>query len=136
MNIWIVAILLIGVGLAAALLVTRRGPRTAEETLGQPAAATVAPTSTARSGGQPLRLVLQSLIRNRASGMLRVSSGGQTCSIAMLFGHIYHAACGEVEGEDALRTAMNWPDATSSFDPKTRLPTKETIIRAIDAMNL
>ena len=135
MNGWIVLAILIVAGVLAVLVVTRRGPRTADEALGQPIGPTLAAS---RSGleGQPLKLVLQALMRNRATGLLTVISGNQTCTIAMLFGHIFHAEYGAIEGEEALRAALGWTNPTTSFNPKAQLPTKETMTRIINAMDL
>ena len=136
MNAWIVAGLLILIGLIAVLLVTRRGPRTADEALGHAIGTTVAAPRKPNSDGRALKPVLQALMRKRATGLLTVTSGAEKCSIAMLFGYIFHAEYGSVEGEQALRAALAWTNPTTSFDPKTQLPTKETMTRIIDAMDL
>lgn len=135
---WIVLAALVGAGLVVLLLVGVRRPRTADEALGQPTSTVVTSDPLrAGAGAKPLRTVMQTLMRNRATGLLTVSSpAGERCSISFLFGHIFHAECGSVEGEDALQMALNWANSTSSFNPKAQLPTKETIVRIIDASNL
>lgn len=137
MNAWIVVAFWAVVGLIVVLVVTRRVVRTADEALGQSLATpTPTPTSTASPSGQALKPVLQALMRKRATGLLTVTSGNETCSIAILFGHLFHAEYGSVEGEDALRKALAWTNPRTSFDPRVQLPTKETITRAIGAMDL
>jgi hypothetical protein len=138
MSISIVLALLIAAGLVVLLLVGVRKPRTADEELGL----NVPPPSTAegRAGalatGKPLKPVIQALMSGRSTGLLTVSSPlGDTCTIGFLFGHMFHAECGSVEGEEALRMALSWASSTSSFNPKAQLPTKETIARVIDSSN-
>jgi len=84
--------------------------------------------------GTSLRELIRALMSGRSTGLLTVSSAGESCTIAFLFGRVFHAACGAVEGEDALRTALGWTNPMSSFNPKAQLPVKETIIRPIDSL--
>jgi hypothetical protein len=55
-----------------------------------------------------------------------VAYGGQVCTLYFLFGYLFHAECGSLEGEAALQTALAWPQVTSVFDKEATLPTKET----------
>jgi hypothetical protein len=69
---------------------------------------------------------MRALKTDRATGCLRVVSGDQSCYLYFLFGHVFHAECGSLEGEAALQTALGWPRVTSVFDKEATLPTKET----------
>jgi hypothetical protein len=134
MNTWIVLTLLVAAGLVVLLLVGVRRPRTADEELGL----NVPPPSSGESGvaltGKPLKPVIQALMSGRSTGLLTVSSPlGDTCTIGFLFGHMFHAECGSVEGEEALHIALSWASPMSSFNPKAQLPTKETITRVIES---
>jgi uncharacterized protein DUF4388 len=136
MSVWIVLALLVAAGLVVLLLVGVRRPRTADEALGQPTSTVTAAPPTASAGTSPLRTVIQALMSGRSTGLLTVSSPlGETCTIAFLFGHMFHAECGSVEGEEALRMALSWTSPMSSFNPKAQLPTKETITRVIDSLS-
>jgi len=50
----------------------------------------------------------------------------------MLFGHLFHATCGALEGEQAVHETLSWPDGTYSLETKATLPTAETVTRTLD----
>jgi hypothetical protein len=126
MNIYVVFAVLLGIGLTFMVLALRR-PRTAEDVLGQPAA-----TRPAAPGAySDVRTLIELNVLARSTGILTASSGGQTCSMAFLAGRLFHASCGSVEGEDAVRMALDWKAPDLSFDGKAQLPARETIARPI-----
>jgi|SRR5919204_5393836 hypothetical protein len=129
----LIVVLLAAIGLVIVLLVQWRRPRTAEEELGGLPRVS-APQTTSTPDPASVSEVIKRIARDRATGMLTVSSSDQSCSMAFLFGHLFHAASGTVEGEQAVRTALSWTDAHCHFDPTTKLPGKETITRPISAL--
>ena len=126
MNVPLIVAIIIGIGLIGMAFVLRR-PRTAEDMLGQPA-----PQPVASGANSDLRNLIELNVLARSTGLLTArSSSGDTCSVAFLFGRVFHAACGSVEGEDAVRMALAWTSPLLNFDAKAQLPVKETIIRPI-----
>ncbi|HVH64904.1 MAG TPA: DUF4388 domain-containing protein [Candidatus Acidoferrum sp.] len=133
MNAYLVAFaILAGIGVYLTICAVKGGgrPRTAEELLGGATPANPAKTSS------DLRSLIELNVLAKATGILTVTSGGQNCAICFLFGHVFHAACGSVTGEDAIRMAMQWPSPDLNFNPKAQLPLAETITRPIpDILN-
>jgi hypothetical protein len=129
MNVYLVVAIIAGIGLIVIALVLRR-PRTAEDVLGQPGLNRPL-TPAARPD---LRSQIASIVERRSTGILTASNEGQTCSLAFLFGHLFHAWCGSVEGEDALRAALAWRDTVITFNAKAMLPTRETITRPVSSI--
>jgi hypothetical protein len=70
---------------------------------------------------------LQSKQAQRATGTLQVRNGGEAYSLFFLFGHLFHAYGNGSQGEDAVFTPLSWRQGDYSFDPKSKLPTEETI---------
>ena len=87
----------------------------------------MAPAVDGPENPQPVRTVLESLVASRSTGTLTVVHGDETCSIYLLFGHVFHAVCGDLEGTDAFRHALGWDVAICRFDKQRALPTKETV---------
>jgi hypothetical protein len=75
----------------------------------------------------PLLTLLQSKQAQRATGTLQVRNGGEAYSLFFLFGHLFHAYGNGSQGEDAVFTPLSWRQGDYSFDPKSKLPTEETI---------
>jgi predicted protein tyrosine phosphatase len=138
MNAWVLLAAAVGLFLIVVLLIGMRRPRTIQAELDRPqrpASAKQRPALLESSGSlaqTSLRTLLLSMQARRATGTLTVTSNDQTCSLHLLFGHLFHASCGEVEGEQAVQTALSWADGSYAFDPKARLPTAETIERPTD----
>jgi hypothetical protein len=137
MPIWLVVLGVIVIGVGVALVVGVRRPRSLEDELKQPVpappvgsgppgqvSATQAPV-----GQAPLAATIESLLRQRATGKLEVTSGDRTCSLYFLFGHLFHAESGSFKGEDALQAALAWGQTSTQFDPSAHLPSEETFLR-------
>src|SRR5438309_7177661 len=75
----------------------------------------------------PLLSLLQSMQAQRATGTLQVRSGGEAFSLFFLFGHLFHAYGNGSQGEEAVFEPLAWRQGDYSFDPKSTLPTEETI---------
>lgn len=127
MNGWELVALAVVIAVAAFLVLRRSRPKMAQDLLQQQASP--GPVAGPESGQspEPVRGVLESLVANRSTGTLTIVGGNETCSIYVLFGHVFHAECGPLEGSDALRRALSWNAAVCRFDKKAALPTKETI---------
>jgi hypothetical protein len=63
----------------------------------------------------------------RATGTLQVRNGGEAFSLFFLFGHLFHAYGDGSQGEEAVFAPLGWNQGDYSFDPKSKLPTEETI---------
>ena len=133
---WVAVV--VGLVLIVVLFVVSR-PRTADSVLDpsakQKSGKSAASGSKLNSGSlsqTPLRTLLLGLQSSRATGTLTITGADQTCSLYMLFGHLFHAICGESEGEPALHEALSWSDGSYSFDRKSTLPTAETVTRSLD----
>jgi uncharacterized protein DUF4388 len=63
----------------------------------------------------------------RATGTLQVRSGGEAFSLFFLFGHLFHAYGNGSQGEEAVFEPLAWRQGDYTFDPKSKLPTEETI---------
>jgi hypothetical protein len=63
----------------------------------------------------------------RATGTLQVRNGGEAFSLFFLFGHLFHAYGDGSQGEEAVFAPLGWRQGDYSFDPKSKLPTEETI---------
>jgi hypothetical protein len=103
-------------------------PRHAEDELG-PQAATGTPRSL---NSASLRAWLLSAQAKRMTGMLQLTSGGRTCSLYFLFGHLFHVVSGSLTGEAALHDWLTLQDVQYTFDGKATMPTEESIERPID----
>lgn len=126
MTVYFVLALILGIGLILAVVSGQRA-RTAEDVLSQPASN----RAVATGANSDFRSLIELNVQARATGILTARSGGETCSVAFLFGHVFHASCGTVEGEEAVRTALRWTSPELSFDRKAQLPAKETITQPI-----
>jgi hypothetical protein len=63
----------------------------------------------------------------RATGTLQVRNGGEAFSLFFLFGHLFHAYGNGSQGEEAVFGPLSWRQGDYTFDPKSKLPTEETI---------
>jgi len=63
----------------------------------------------------------------RATGTLQVRNGGEAFSLFFLFGHLFHAYGNGSQGEEAVFEPLKWRQGDYTFDPKSKLPTEETI---------
>src|SRR6202022_4486645 len=70
---------------------------------------------------------LQSKQAQRATGTLQVRNGGEAYSLFFLFGHLFHAYGNGSPGEEAVFEPLAWRQGDYTFDPKSKLPTEETI---------
>jgi Domain of unknown function (DUF4388) len=75
----------------------------------------------------PLLSLLQSMQAQRATGTLQVRNGGEAFSLFFLFGHLFHAYGDGSQGEEAVFEPLAWRQGDYVFDPKSKLPTEETI---------
>ena len=75
----------------------------------------------------PLLSLLQSMQAQRATGTLQVRKSGEAFSLFFLFGHLFHAFGNGTQGEDAVFEPLSWRQGDYTFDPKSKLPTEETI---------
>jgi hypothetical protein len=75
----------------------------------------------------PLLSLLQSMQAQRATGTLQIRNGGEAFSLFFLFGHLFHAFGDGSQGEEAVFAPLTWRQGEYSFDPKSKLPTEETI---------
>ena len=75
----------------------------------------------------PLLSLLQSMQAQRATGTLQVRNGGEAFSLFFLFGHLFHAYGNGTQGEEAVFAPLGWKQGDYTFDPKSKLPTEETI---------
>src|SRR2546421_4115534 len=75
----------------------------------------------------PLLSLLQSMQAQRATGTLQVRNGGEAFSLFFLFGHLFHAFGNGSQGEEAVFEPLAWRQGDYTFDPKSKLPTEETI---------
>lgn len=75
----------------------------------------------------PLLSLLQSMQAQRATGTLQVRNGGEAFSLFFLFGHLFHAYGDGSQGEEAVFAPLSWRQGDYTFDPKSKLPTEETI---------
>ncbi|TMD50259.1 MAG: DUF4388 domain-containing protein [Chloroflexi bacterium] len=71
--------------------------------------------------------LLQSMQAQRATGTLQVRNGGEAFSLFFLFGHLFHAYGNGSQGEEAVFEPLAWRQGDYTFDPKSKLPTEETI---------
>ena len=139
MNTWVLVAAAVGLCLVVVLLIGTRRPRSIQAELDRPQKPVKAAKTSARdpidSGSlaqTPLRTLLVTIQASRATGTLTLTRDDQTCSLHLLFGHLFHATCGGVEGEQAVQAALSWPEGTYVFDRRAHLPTAETITRPMD----
>ena len=62
-----------------------------------------------------------------ATGCLVVNGPEAEARLYLIDGQVFHAEGPGGEGNAALSEALSWWEATTSFDAKAKLPTKETI---------
>ena len=132
MNIWLGVAAVVALVLIAVVVVGVRRPRHAEEELSQPDQATAYIEAPGPVSQAPLNVFLRSIQTRRGTGTLHVTAGGRTGSLYFLFGHLFHAVCGESTGEVAVKELLGWRDTQYTLDTKSPLPTEETINRPID----
>lgn len=76
----------------------------------------------------PPTVLLQAMQEGRATGRLTLRAAGQLpISLYYLFGHLFHAAGGGAEGEQAVLQALDLSAGDFEFDPKVRLPEEESV---------
>src|SRR5439155_1462492 len=129
--------------------ISRNGRHTASRTLGVSYLACASIGKKSRGGGRlflssieqaprlvdykgsldqtPLLSLLQSMQAQRATGTLQVRSGGEAFSLFFLFGHLFHAYGNGSQGEEVVFEPLAWRQGDYTFDPKSKLPTEETI---------
>jgi Domain of unknown function (DUF4388) len=140
MNTWVPLAAAVALGLIVVLFIGTRRPRTIQAELDRPqkpvaARSTPAPLELNPSGSiaqTSLRTLLLTMQASRATGTLTLTRNDQICALHLLFGHLFHATCGEVVGEQAVQAALSWSDGRYAFDPRAHLPTAETITRPTD----
>jgi hypothetical protein len=74
-----------------------------------------------------LASVLLDLQSKRATGALTVSAPSGSCSLYLLFGHLFHAAGDAGRGSEAVVTALSWRQGDFVFEPRASLPMEQTI---------
>lgn len=130
---WVVVVMFIFVVLAAGVAKAIQRPRTAEDELGEPKLPPISKGNTQTvDTREAVKRVLQMAQSGRATGALQVTAAGRTCSLYFLFGHLFHAASGDLAGEPAVHECLTWQDVRFAWDTKQKLPTEETIERPID----
>lgn len=140
MNTWVLLAAAVGLCLIVVLLIATRRPRTIQAELDRPQRPAPARQTSAPLGLNPsgsleqtsLRTLLVTMQASRATGTLTLTRDDQICSLYLLFGHLFHATCGGVEGEQAVQAALSWSGGSYAFDPGAHLPTAETITRPTD----
>ena len=83
----------------------------------------------------PLLSLLQSMQAQRATGTLQVRNGGEAFSLFFLFGHLFHAYGNGSQGEEAVFEPLAWRQGDYTFDPKSKLPTEETMPRPVTTIS-
>jgi hypothetical protein len=131
-SVWVVIAAVAGLVLIAAIVIGGRRTRSAEDELGQPQHPPVHIETPGSASQAPLTVFLRSIQTQRATGTVRVTTGGYTGSLYFLFGHLFHAVCGTATGEAALQELLGWHEVQYTFDTKSPLPTAETIERPLD----
>lgn len=131
-NIWLVIAVAAALVLIAGVVLGTGRPRHAEEELGQAARLPVPAATPGSTDPSSLRSLLLSAQSQRATGTFRITSGGRSCLLYFLFGHLFHVVSGSLTGEAALHDCLMWSDVQYTFDSKATLPTEETIERPID----
>lgn len=71
--------------------------------------------------------LLQTMQQDRATGTLSIESGGHSCALHFLFGHLFHAVSDSGDGEGAVLSALGWSRGEYTFNPRAKLPPEETI---------
>ena len=139
MNTWVLVAAVIGLCLVVGLLIGTRRPRNIQAELDRSQkrvkasrTAAVRANTSGSLAQTSLRTLLVTMQASRATGTLTLTHDDQTCSLHLLFGHLFHATCGGIEGEQAVQVALSWLDGTYVFDPRAHLPTAETITRPMD----
>lgn len=132
MNIWLAVVAVVALAMIAVVVVGARRPRHAEDELSQPERPLARIETPGSLNQPPLSAFLRSIQTERETGALQVTAGGRTGSLYFLFGHLFHAVCGTVTGEAAVRECLAWHDVRYAFDKKPPLPTEETIERPLD----
>jgi hypothetical protein len=78
------------------------------------------------SQSMDLAAVLQLCCGNRRSGQITFRSGQSYGFVYIQHGHVLHAMCGVMEGEDAIYRMLSWPEGLFSLDQDI-LPHKKTV---------
>jgi pSer/pThr/pTyr-binding forkhead associated (FHA) protein len=78
------------------------------------------------SQSMDLAAVLQLCCGNRRSGQITFRSGESYGFVYIQHGHVLHAMCGMMEGEDAIYRMLSWPQGVFSLDQDI-LPHKKTV---------
>jgi len=144
MDTWVLVAAAVGFVLIIVLLIGSRRPRSIQAVLDRPpkpvpAKRTGPPVQQSLSGSlsqTPVRTLLVTIHANRETGALTLTRNDQVCSFYFLFGHLFHASCGGIEGEPAVGVVLSWSDGSYAFDPKATLPRTETVTRPIDQLLL
>jgi hypothetical protein len=131
-NVWFALAAVVGLVLIAVVVIGGRRPRSAEAELGQPTPRPAPIGIDSVETMAELKQVLQNIQAAKGTGTLHVTAGGRTGSLYFLFGHLFHAVCGEATGEVAVKELLGWRDTQYTLDTKSPLPTEETIERPID----
>jgi hypothetical protein len=124
-SLWLVAVVVIGAAIALLALYGIRRPRSAEDELRRPSRAPAPRTGLPAQAS--MREAIKALAWERATGRLEITSGDKRCSLYFLFGHLFHAECGDLKGDAAFQAALTWPGTSCKFDSKSSLPKDETI---------
>ena len=74
-----------------------------------------------------VRSLLETAQGERATGILTVRDGGNSCTLYFLFGSLVHAEAGNQVGDDAVVSALGWKEGDFTFDSKAKLPADETV---------
>jgi hypothetical protein len=77
----------------------------------------------------PPAQLLRRLAGERQSGTLTLTRDGETASLYLLFGHLFHAVGAQGAGETVVRSVLSWDRGSFRFDTGSKLPTEETITR-------
>src|SRR5579859_5283815 len=78
-----------------------------------------------------LRALLETAQTERATGTLVLNENGHSCTLYFLFGHLFHAVADNTNGDDAVLSALSWPQGQFAFDPKAKLPADDTVRSSI-----
>jgi hypothetical protein len=118
--------------LIAVIVFGTRRPRQAEDELAQPTQQPARSNASSSLDQGSLKALLRSVQAGRETGTLELTAGDRTGSLYFLFGHLFHAVCGMLTGEPALRECLTWQGFRYAFDKTAPLPTKETIERPMN----
>ena len=74
-----------------------------------------------------LASLLKQMQTERATGTLSLEAGHESCSLFVLFGHLFHATSPDGDGEPAVLRALSWTRGEYRFQRRAKLPAKETV---------